>query len=132
MNIDMNRVEALHSKIKDLIERASTVIADAQKQRPPFDSLSDSERLFCGFIAHEAKQMLAAAATKSGLKLDEAESGNAESFFESAGSFLGTSAEMVEAAYLNGAELLTDSAESLVDRAERVLTGQGSISSRKD
>ena len=38
---------------------------------------------------------------------------------------------MVEAAYLNGAELLTDTAAELIDRAERVLNGQGSISSKR-
>lgn len=132
MNIDINRVDSLHARIKELMVRATTVIANAQKQRPPFDSLSDSERLFCGFIAHEAKQILAAAATKAGLKQESTEQSEVESFFHSAGQFLGTHPEMVEAAYLNGAELLTDTAAELIDRAERVLNGQGSISSKQD
>lgn len=67
MNIDMERIQGLHSRLLDLSRRSTEVIANAQKQRHPFDNLNDAQRLFCGFLAHEAGQLVIAAATKLGL-----------------------------------------------------------------
>ena len=131
MNIDMERIQGLHSRLLDLSRRSTEVIANAQKQRHPFDNLNDAQRLFCGFLAHEAGQLVIAAATKLGLNqslhADSDILAAAHSFFAAAGPFLGTHPELVETAYLNGAEILVDSAEALIHRAELVLNGQGSM-----
>ena len=131
MNIDMERIQGLHSRLLDLSRRSTEVIANAQKQRHPFDNLNDAQRLFCGFLAHEAGQLVIAAATKLGLNqslhADADIQAAAQSFFSAAGPFLGTHPELAETAYLNGAEILVDSAEALIHRAELVLNGEGSM-----
>lgn len=131
MNLDMERIQGLHSRLLDLSRRSTEVIANAQKQRHPFDNLNDAQRLFCGFLAHEAGQLAIAAATKLGLNQSLHANADilaaAQNFFTAAGPFLGTHPELVETAYLNGAEILINSAEALIHRAELVLTGQGSM-----
>ena len=131
LDIDMSRIRELFDRITNLNRRASTVIANAQKST----SLNDAQKLFCAFLAHQTQVTLTGCATKLGLKLDEKYPDGietaVETFFGPAtAQFLGTDPILIESGYTNAVEFLVNSAEDVVVRAERVLTGQGSISSK--
>ena len=92
---------------------------------------TDSKRLFCAFLANEANGLLSSSATKIGIKLDEEYPNGVEEaarqFFASSAQFLGTHESMTMVGYSNAANVLVDSAEALITRAENVLLGKGSM-----
>lgn len=127
MHIDMQRIEAMHRRMLTLKGRADDVIAHSQKRTGPFEKLTDGNRLYCAFLAHQAKEQLNPAATKLGLKLEETYEDGIEdavtAYFTSAGKFLGTSDLMVYAGYVDAVDFLLDHADAILQRAEEVLVG---------
>lgn len=131
METNMNLVSDLYERIVALTDRAKAVIANSQKQHGQFQSLSDSQRLFCAFLSAQAENLLSHCATKIGVKLDEDYPSGVEEaaskYFRESASFLGTQSCMTTVGYTNAVTVLVQSAEDLITRAEAVLTGQGSM-----
>jgi len=125
MDIDFGRIDSQLNQLRNVAERAETVIKNSQSFAFPYTALNHAHRIFCAILAAQAKELAERAAKQVGLELKASESEDRQSviakFLSESAEWTGTDSDSMTVARVNAQESLLKVAQDMVARAERVL-----------